>query len=55
YFQKSKKKKVLELYANDFGLVEGASKEQFQKGLKEFYAPLYLTAKNQGFEMGWKV
>ncbi len=48
------KSNAIEFYINDLGVKEGVQKDEFSISMDRFYEPLFLTAKNQGFEMGWK-
>lgn len=53
YLRHEEKSNALEFYFNDLKLDQSVNREQFDIALKRFYEPLYLTARNQGFEMGW--
>jgi hypothetical protein len=52
-FLRDSKSKRVEEYINDLHVQEGSDQKAFQKKMIEFYDPLYLTAKNQGFDIGW--
>ncbi|MAF77681.1 MAG: hypothetical protein CME60_05915 [Halobacteriovoraceae bacterium] len=54
FLRKASRNKALEFYINDLGVREYCEKTEFNFLLEAFYEPLFLTAKNQGFEMGWK-
>lgn len=44
---------AIEFYLNDLHIQQDITKEKFIKALHNYYEPLFLTAKNQGFVMGW--
>lgn len=47
------KKQVLESYQNNLKIELDAQVDEFQDRYTKFYIPLFLSAKNQGFETGW--
>jgi hypothetical protein len=53
YLRHEEKSNALEYYFNDLQVDQSVTDQQFHTAIHRFYEPLYLTAQNQGFEMGW--
>ena len=48
-------KKLFEAYLNDLNIDNSIDRNLFTRSIESFYKPLFLSAKNQGFNINWKV
>ena len=55
FLKQKNKKQVLESYQNNLKIELSVHVDEFQDKYAKFYNPLFLSAKNQGFETGWTI